>query len=63
MSVANLEPFVVDKNLGEILTTVPEARVLTAWWRQHYNHVRPHSALGYRPPAPAVVKLPIAAAS
>ena len=21
-------------------------------WRQHYNTVRPHSSLGYKPPAP-----------
>jgi putative transposase len=32
-----------------------EAQVLTEWWRQDYNHVRPHSALGYRPPAPATI--------
>ena len=48
---------------GEIFTTVHEARVLTAWWRRQYNHVRPHSALGYRPPAPAVINPSIAAAS
>ena len=48
---------------GEIFTTVHEARVLTAWWRRQYNHVRPHSALGYRPPAPAVSNPPFAAAS
>lgn len=23
-------------------------------WRRHYNTVRPHGALGYRPPAPEV---------
>jgi transposase InsO family protein len=28
------------------------AQVLVEWWRQEYNTVRPHSALGYRPPAP-----------
>ena len=48
---------------GEIFTTLQEAKVLTAWWRRQYNHVRPHSALGYRPPAPVVIKPPIAAAS
>ena len=37
---------------GEIFYTLQEARVLLENWRQHYNHVRPHSALGYRPPAP-----------
>ena len=41
---------------GEIFSTVEEAKALTALWRRHYNHHRPHSALGYRPPAPVVVK-------
>jgi len=36
----------------ELLDTLLEARVLTARWRHEYNHHRPHSALGYRPPAP-----------
>lgn len=29
-----------------------EAGVIVEGWRQHYNTHRPHSALGYRPPAP-----------
>ena len=37
---------------GEIFYTLFEAKVLTARWRQEYNGVRPHSSLGYRPPAP-----------
>jgi transposase InsO family protein len=37
---------------GEIFYTLREAKVLIEGWRQHYNRVRPHSALGYRPPAP-----------
>jgi putative transposase len=24
-------------------------------WRRHYNTVRPHSALNYRPPAPEAI--------
>jgi transposase InsO family protein len=40
---------------GEVFHTVREAQVLIEQWRQHYNTVRPHSALGYRPPAPEVV--------
>ena len=28
-----------------------EARAVLENWRQLYNHLRPHSALGYRPPA------------
>ncbi|NDH63757.1 MAG: IS3 family transposase [Alphaproteobacteria bacterium] len=37
---------------GEIFTTLREAEVLIENWRRHYNAVRPHSSLGYRPPAP-----------
>jgi putative transposase len=37
-----------------------EAKVLVERWRKEYNRVRPHSSLGYRPPAPeAVEPLPI----
>ena len=36
----------------EVFTTLTEARILVERWRQEYNEVRPHSALGYRPPAP-----------
>ena len=32
-----------------------EARILIEAWRRHYNTVRPHSSLGYRPPAPEAV--------
>ena len=39
----------------EIFDTLLEAKVLIERWRQHYNHVRPHSSLGYRPPAPEAV--------
>jgi len=37
---------------GELFDTLKEAQVLIERWRRHYNHVRPHSSLGYRPPAP-----------
>jgi putative transposase len=40
---------------GEIFYTLKEAKVLIESWRVHYNTVRPHSALGYKPPAPEVV--------
>ena len=36
----------------ELFDTLYEARVLVAQWRREYNTVRPHSSLGYRPPAP-----------
>lgn len=37
---------------GEIFYTLKEAKVIVESWRKHYNQVRPHSSLGYRPPAP-----------
>jgi len=37
---------------GEIFYTLREAKVLVERWRVHYNTRRPHSSLGYRPPAP-----------
>jgi putative transposase len=37
---------------GEIFHSLKEAQILIERWRRHYNTVRPHSALGYRPPAP-----------
>lgn len=40
---------------GEIFYTLEEVRVITGWWREHYNKIRPHSALGYRPPAPETI--------
>ncbi len=40
---------------GEIFTTMFEAQVLTENWRREYNHTRPHSSLGYRPPVPDAV--------
>jgi putative transposase len=43
----------------EIFTTLFEAKVLIADWRKEYNEVRPHSALGYRPPAPEAKMLEI----
>ena len=39
----------------EIFTTLLEAKVLIESWRRHYNTVRPHSALGYKPPAPEAI--------
>ena len=37
---------------GEISTTLFEAKILIEQWRREYSQVRPHSAIGYRPPAP-----------
>ena len=40
---------------GEIFYTLKEAKIIIEQWRQHYNRKRPHSALGWRPPAPEAV--------
>ena len=37
---------------GEIFYSLKEARIVIEQWRQHYNEKRPHSSIGYRPPAP-----------
>jgi len=41
---------------GELFYTLWEARVVIERWRHAYNQVRPHSALGYRPPAPETIE-------
>ena len=40
---------------GEVFDTMKEAEILTEIWMKEYNQNRPHSALGYRPPAPQSV--------
>ena len=37
---------------GEVFYSLAEARIVIESWRQHYNTQRPHSSLGYKPPAP-----------
>ncbi len=39
--------------------TMREAQIILARWRCEYNHIRPHSSLGYRPPAPDAISLEI----
>ena len=39
----------------EVFDSLLEAQVLVERWRKEYNTVRPHSALGYRPPAPETI--------
>jgi len=41
---------------GEIFETLLEAKVLIEEWRKEYNAVRPHSSLGYKPPAPEFIE-------
>ena len=40
---------------GELFETLWEAKVLVERWRQDYNQIRPHSSLGYKPPAPEAI--------
>jgi putative transposase len=40
---------------GEIFYSLREAQIIIESWRNHYNTKRPHSALGYRPPAPEAI--------
>ena len=48
---------------GEIYYTLKEARILIEMWRCHYNRVRPHSSLGYKPPAPETISASLAVAA
>src|SRR3954454_21749945 len=40
---------------GEIFYALREAQVVIESWRRHYNTIRPHGSLGFRPPAPEVI--------
>jgi transposase InsO family protein len=40
---------------GEIFYSLKEAQIVIGRWRNHYNTQRPHSSLGYRPPAPQTI--------
>ena len=42
--------------LRETPSYTVEAQVLVERWRCEYNHLRPHSSLGYRPPAPEAME-------
>ncbi len=39
---------------GEIFYSLREAQVVIESWRRHFNTVRPHGAINYKPPAPEV---------
>ena len=41
---------------GELFYTLAEAQILIERWRREYNEFRPHSSLGYRPPAPVATQ-------
>jgi putative transposase len=39
---------------GEIFYSLREAQIVIESWRRHYNTIRPHASLGFKPPAPEV---------
>jgi transposase InsO family protein len=50
-------PLLRDELLNqELFMTLREAQVLVERWRREYNQFRPHSSLGYRPPAPEAIE-------
>jgi putative transposase len=46
---------------GEIFYSLREAQIIIESWRRHYNTIRPHASLGYKPPAPEVLVPAVAA--
>ena len=40
---------------GEIFYTLKEAKIIIEQWRKHFNTIRPHSALGGKPPRPETI--------
>ena len=43
---------------AELFYTLKEAQILVEHWRREYNHLRPHSSLGGRPPTPETIVWP-----
>ena len=39
---------------GELFYSLREAQIIIESWQRHYNTIRPHGSLGYKPPAPEV---------
>ncbi len=57
--VESFNPKLRDELLdGEVFYSLAEAKVVIEGWRRHHNTGRPHSALGYEPPAPEGVLWP-----
>ena len=40
-----------------VFDVLADAKVLIEQWRVHFNTIRPHSSLSYRPPAPEIIML------
>ena len=41
-------------SVWSLFYTLQEAQIVIESWRRHYNTIRPHASLGYKPPAPEV---------
>jgi hypothetical protein len=50
---------VLAANPRTVVVLMGGGAILIEAWRRHYNTVRPHSSLGYRPPAPEAVPWPV----
>ena len=42
---------------GGVFNSLKEAQIIIEQWKQHYNTLRPHSALDYKPPAPEIITI------
>ena len=47
--------FALSRTRPQVFCSLREAQILIKQWRKHDNTKRPHSALGYRPPAPETI--------
>ena len=45
------------KSLGQAVRGIGVTDHTYYRWRREYNTIRPHSSLGYRPPAPETIRL------
>ena len=45
------------KSVGQAVRAIGVTDHTCYRWRKEYNRIRPHSSLGYRPPAPETINL------
>ena len=53
-SRASTPGFAMSCSTARIFYTFREAQIVIESWRRHYNTIRPHASIGYKPPAPEV---------
>ena len=54
-SRASTHAYAMNCSTAKIFYTLREAQIVIESWRRHFNTIRPHASLGYKPPAPEVV--------